>query len=129
MPKTGLRPLSWAGGLEEEVGGPLQCSCLQNPMDRGAWRAAAQGISESDASERLNTRVRGVPSGFLCAVCFLALGLQSCGCAVPWRACLWVYFVLGFLTPWTLKVNVLCQVLFQPCFHDPPLGVSRNTNV
>ena len=22
-----------------EHGNPLQCSCLENPMDRGAWRA------------------------------------------------------------------------------------------
>ena len=25
---------------EEGLGNPLQCSCLGNPMDRGAWRAA-----------------------------------------------------------------------------------------
>ena len=31
-------------------GNPLQYSCLGNPMDRGAWRAAAHGVAEeSDA--------------------------------------------------------------------------------
>ena len=27
-------------------GNPLQYSCLQNPMDRGAWRATVQGVTE-----------------------------------------------------------------------------------
>ena len=40
-------------------------------MDRGAGRAAAQGITELDTSERLNTCMWGVSSLFLCAVCFL----------------------------------------------------------
>ena len=32
---------------EEENGNPLQYSCLGNPMDRGAWRAAVHGAAES----------------------------------------------------------------------------------
>ena len=28
-------------------GNPLQCSCLENPMDRGAWRATVQGVTKS----------------------------------------------------------------------------------
>ena len=27
-------------------GNPLQYSCLENPMDRGAWRAAVQGVTK-----------------------------------------------------------------------------------
>ena len=26
---------------------PLQCSCLENPMDRGAWWAAVHGVAKS----------------------------------------------------------------------------------
>ena len=29
-------------------GSPLQYSCLENPMDRGAWRAPAHGAVELD---------------------------------------------------------------------------------
>ena len=28
-------------------GNSLQCSCLENPMDRGAWRAAVHGVADS----------------------------------------------------------------------------------
>ena len=28
-------------------GNPLLYSCLENPMDRGAWRAAVHGVAES----------------------------------------------------------------------------------
>ena len=27
-------------------GTPLQYSCLENPMDRGAWKAAVHGVAE-----------------------------------------------------------------------------------
>ena len=30
--------------LEERNGSPLQYSCLENPTDRGAWQATAQGL-------------------------------------------------------------------------------------
>ena len=33
--------------LGEGNGTPLQYSCLENPMDGGAWRAAVHGIAES----------------------------------------------------------------------------------
>ena len=27
-------------------GNPLQCSCLENPRDSGAWRAAVHGVTK-----------------------------------------------------------------------------------
>ena len=38
----------------EGNGNPLQCSCLGNAMDRGAWRATPWGHKESDMTEQLN---------------------------------------------------------------------------
>ena len=42
IPGSGISP---GGGN----GNPLQYSCLENPMDRGAWRAAVR--KESDTTE------------------------------------------------------------------------------
>ena len=36
----------------EGHGNPLQYSCLENPMDRGAWRATVHGVTKSQT--RLN---------------------------------------------------------------------------
>ena len=30
-----------------EDGNPLQCSCLENPMGRGAWRATVHRVAKS----------------------------------------------------------------------------------
>ena len=31
----------------EGNGNPLQCSCLENPVDRGAWWAAVHGVAKN----------------------------------------------------------------------------------
>ena len=38
-----VQSLSWEDPLEE--GNPLQYSCLENPMDRGAWRATVHKVA------------------------------------------------------------------------------------
>ena len=36
-------------------GNPLQFSCLENPMDRGPWWAAAQGVTKSQTQLNVHT--------------------------------------------------------------------------
>ena len=46
-----VRFLGLEDPLEEENGNPLQYSCLENPMERGAWRAMVHGVAEFDTTE------------------------------------------------------------------------------
>ena len=47
---TGLIP-GWGRSPEGGNGHPLQCSCLGNPEDRGAWWATVQGSGRSDTAD------------------------------------------------------------------------------
>ena len=38
----------------EENGNLFQYSCLENPMDRGAWRATVHGVTKSQTRQQLN---------------------------------------------------------------------------
>ena len=44
-----LRVMGWIPGSGRSLGGgngnPLHYSCLENPMDRGAWQATVSGVT------------------------------------------------------------------------------------
>ena len=84
-------------GLERSPGvgngNPLQYSCLENPIDRGTWRATVRGAAkESDMTYWLNNNkdIRKGPGHPL-----MALALNQ---AVPWQTWLWFssHCFLGF---------------------------------
>ena len=69
MQETQVRSLDWEDPLEKEMatftlvfgegdGTPLQYSCLENPMDRGAWWAAVHGVV------KIRTRLSNFPFTF-----------------------------------------------------------------
>ena len=44
--RCGFNP--WIGKIPgEENSNPLQYSCLENPMNRGAWQSAVHGVAKS----------------------------------------------------------------------------------
>ena len=47
IPGSGRSPGGGHGNL-------LQYSCLEKPMDRGAWQATVHGVAESDIIDRLS---------------------------------------------------------------------------
>ena len=63
--------------IGEGNGNPLQCSCLENPRDRGAWRAAVYGVAQSWTWLRwLSSSSSSISTGPWCfqkPFCFLSL--------------------------------------------------------
>ena len=75
----------------EGNGNPLQYSCLENPMDRGAWRPAVHGVARGghttgDAAAAASCGVLAAPS---------AGRAEHCGC--------WLGMVLGPREEWGLR--------------------------
>ena len=55
----------------EGNGNPLQYSCLENPMDRGAWQAIVHGVTNSQTRlKRLGTHGDNTRRALLIGVCF-----------------------------------------------------------
>ena len=47
--------------IGEGNGNPLQCSCLENPRDRGAWWAAIYGVAQSPTQLKRLSRSSSIP--------------------------------------------------------------------
>ena len=65
IPESGRSP-------EEGNGNPLQYSCLENPMDRGAWGATVHGITKSQARLSTNTFTFTLKSGWFLTQCWVS---------------------------------------------------------
>ena len=62
---------------------PLQCSCPENPMDRGAWRAVVHGVTKgrtrpSDQTPAVRPLVGGLVRGGICRSPVGAAGKTAC---------------------------------------------------
>ena len=62
-----LKPVSFYG---EGNGNPLQCSCLENPRDRGTWWAAVYGVAQSRTQLKRLSISGGSSSGLILKAVF-----------------------------------------------------------
>ena len=67
-------------------GNPLQCSCLENPMDRGAWWATVHGVAKSQ------TRLKGLQHTCTWSHIHVKVKVKSPSC------------VRLLVTPWTCSL-------------------------
>ena len=56
--------------IGEGNGNPLQCSCLENPRDGGAWWAAVYGVAQSRTRLKRLSSSSSSSSSFLCEMRF-----------------------------------------------------------
>ena len=54
MQEIWVQSLGWEDPHGGGNGNPLQYSCLENPIDRGAWWATVHGVTELDTTEQLS---------------------------------------------------------------------------
>ena len=84
---------------------PLQCSCLENPRDRGAWWAAVYGVAQSWTWLKRLSSSSSSSSSIYCKY-FLPAGFLP-------------FYFLDNIS-WSVKYFIFddLNVLFQLCFSD-----------
>ena len=84
--------------LESSPGGgngnPLQYSCLENPVDRGAWRAVVHGVAELDWTKFVRMclpewKSKGVEVYFVCQELSVTCTFSNLGMSI---SCAGKYF-------------------------------------
>ena len=69
--------LSYIG---EENGNPLQCSCLEDPKDRGAWWAAVCGVAQSQTRLKRLSSSSSLSAYILYAYIYVDRHMCTCMC-------------------------------------------------
>ena len=87
--------------IGEGNGNPIQCSCLENPRDRGAWWAAVYGVAQSQ------TLLKRLSSSSSSSIFFTELLVESQFGLVA-QSCL------------TLCNSMECSMPDFPVHHQPP---------
>ena len=107
---------------------PLQCSCLENPRDGGAWWAAIYGVAQSRTRLRRLSSSSSSMHSDTCSTChFLPVTMQQEWRFLPvltgrdkWRQRVWtagkVIFPTSTFLPPSLPIwNLRCSIHEKPC--------------
>ena len=108
----------WATSLSlscigEGNGNPLQCSCLENPRDGGAWWAAIYAVAQSHSRlKRLSSSSRRIFWFFLIQVIFMHLSIvtKTLSNFPVWGKS---SFIWCFLKPQTYFIELIRMFEFQ----------------
>ena len=123
--KKNLLNMGWYyADFGEGNGNPLQCSCLENPMDRGAWWAAVHGVTKNwtGSSDRgimligYNIKFDNILDGLLCSLVQAAkkvLSLDS-GEYGDWMLINLAKFAYTFWILVPLLSNEKCNLSYLP---------------
>ena len=95
--------------IGEGNGNPLQCSCLENPRDRGAWWAAVYGVTQS------RTRLKWLSSS----------SSQSCGFSSNH---VWMW-ELDRKEGWALKKWCFWTVVLEKALEVPWMARRSNQSI
>ena len=154
-------PHDWATSLSLSTfmhwrgnGNPLQCSCLENPRDRGAWWAAIYGVaqswtrlkwlsSSSSSSSMLPCTFPSLPSPDIVTFRWAhrSLSTNPCKCINKWLRAVenkpWTVFCANshldiiFTPPQNVKNINSCHCWWEcplvPTISTVPLAVSYET--
>ena len=91
--------------IGEGNGNPLQCSCLENPRDRGAWWAAVYGVAQS------RTRLKQLSSSSRSSSSSRAQKQPRCPSTDEWIKKLWYIYTEKYFS--AIKRNALESVLVR----------------
>ena len=94
-------------GMTMLQGNPLQCSCLENPRDGGAWWAAIYGVAQSQTRlKRLGSAGKESAHSGVVEYLLQYSGLENS-------------IVYGLYSPWGCKQSDITEQLsLSPCYKQ-----------